>query len=70
MRAISAGELVDAAGLKGTRIGGAVVSDRHANFIIAEPECTSEDVLRLIDLVRDQVSQRLGVELELALEIW
>jgi UDP-N-acetylmuramate dehydrogenase len=69
-RGASAGELIDAAGLKGTRIGGAVVSDRHANFIIAEPECTSEDVLRLTDLVRDQVSQRLGVELELALEIW
>ena len=69
-RGTSAGELIDAAGLKGTRIGGAVVSDRHANFIIAEPECTSEDVLRLIDLVREQVLQRMGVELELALEIW
>ncbi len=69
-RGTSAGELIDAAGLKGTRIGGAVVSDRHANFIVAEPECTSEDVLRLIDLVRDQVLQRLGVELEPALEIW
>jgi UDP-N-acetylmuramate dehydrogenase len=69
-RGASAGELIDAAGLKGTRIGGAVVSDRHANFIIAEPEGTSEDVLRLIDLVRDQVLQRLGVELEPALEIW
>lgn len=69
-RGTSAGELVDAAGLKGMRIGGAVVSDRHANFIIAEPECTSEDVLRLIELVREQVLQRMGVELELALEIW
>jgi UDP-N-acetylmuramate dehydrogenase len=66
----SAGELIDAAGLKGTRIGGAVVSDRHANFILAEPECTSEDILRLIDLVRDQVLERMGVELELELEIW
>jgi UDP-N-acetylmuramate dehydrogenase len=47
-----------------------VVSDRHANFIIAEPECTSQDVLRLIDLVRGQVRDRLGVELELELEIW
>lgn len=69
-RGSAAGELIEAAGLKGTRIGGAVVSDRHANFIIAEPECTSNDVLRLIDLVRDQVEQRLGVELELELEIW
>ena len=69
-RGSSAGELIDDAGLKGTRIGGAVVSDRHANFIIAEPECTAQDVLRLIDLVRSQVRDRMGVELELELEIW
>jgi UDP-N-acetylmuramate dehydrogenase len=69
-RGASAGELIDDAGLKGTRIGGAVVSDRHANFIVAEPECTSQDVLRLIDLVRSQVHERLGVELERELEIW
>ncbi|NUQ62061.1 MAG: UDP-N-acetylmuramate dehydrogenase [Pirellulales bacterium] len=69
-RGVSAGELIESAGLKGTRIGGAVVSDRHANFIIAEPECTSNDVLRLIDLIRAQVHDRLGVELELELEIW
>ncbi len=69
-RGASAGELIDQAGLKGTRIGGAVVSDRHANFIVAEPECTSQDVIRLIDLVRNQVRDRLGVELERELEIW
>ena len=69
-RGMSAGELVEDAGLKGTRIGGAVVSDRHANFIIAEPDCTTQDVIRLIDVVRDQVRDRLDVELELELEIW
>jgi UDP-N-acetylmuramate dehydrogenase len=69
-RGVGAGKLIDDAGLKGTRIGGAVVSDRHANFIIAEPECTSQDVLRLIDLIRGQVRDRMGVELELELEIW
>jgi UDP-N-acetylmuramate dehydrogenase len=69
-RGVSAGELIEEAGLKGTRIGGAVVSDRHANFIVAEPDCTSNDVLRLIDLIRDQVRDRLDVELELELEIW
>jgi len=69
-RGVSAGELIEEAGLKGTRIGGAVVSDRHANFIIAEPECTAQDVLRLIDLVRSQVDDRMGVELERELEIW
>ena len=47
-----------------------MVSDRHANFIIAEPEATSNDVLRLIDMIRGQVHERLGVELELELEVW
>jgi UDP-N-acetylmuramate dehydrogenase len=69
-RGVSAGELIEQAGLKGTRIGGAVVSDRHANFVVAEPDCTSSDVLRLIDVIRDQVRDRLDVELELELEIW
>ncbi len=65
-RGSSAGELIDRAALKGTRIGGAVVSERHANFIIAEPDCTSQDVLRLIELVRSQVHDRMGVSLEAA----
>ncbi len=69
-RGTTAAELIEQAGLKGTRIGGAVVSERKANFIVAEPECTSADVLRLIDLVRSQVAQRLGIELELEIEIW
>lgn len=67
---VSAGQLIEQAGLKGTRIGGALVSDRHANFIIAEPDCTAQDVLRLIDMVKSQVAARLEVELELELEIW
>ncbi len=69
-RGASAGELIEKAGLKGTRIGGAVVSDRHANFIVAEPESTSTDVLRLMELIRSQVRDRLGVDLELEIEIW
>jgi UDP-N-acetylmuramate dehydrogenase len=69
-RGYSAGELIDDAGLKGTRIGGAVVSDRHANFIVAEPECTAQDVLRLVELIRGQVHDRMDVELELEMEIW
>ncbi len=69
-RGASAGELIDKSGLKGTRIGGAVVSERHANFIVAEQDCTSQDVLRLIDLVRSQVNDRMNVRLELEIEIW
>lgn len=69
-RGMSAGMLIDQAGLKGTRIGGAEVSDRHANFIVAEPGATSQDVLRLIELVRSRVADRLGVELETEIEVW
>jgi UDP-N-acetylmuramate dehydrogenase len=69
-RGMSAGMLIDQAGLKGTRIGGAEVSDRHANFIVAEPGATTQDVLRLIELVRSRVADRLGVELELQIEVW
>ena len=69
-RAMSAGALIDKAGLKGTRVGGAVVSERHANFLVAEPGATSKDVLELIDLVKAKIDERFGVELELELQIW
>jgi UDP-N-acetylmuramate dehydrogenase len=69
-RGVDAGMLIEQAGLKGSRIGGAEVNDRHANFIVTEPDATSKDVLQLIDLVREKVFERLGVELELELEIW
>jgi UDP-N-acetylmuramate dehydrogenase len=69
-RGISAGMLIDQAGLKGARVGGAEVSDRHANFIIAEPDATSRDVLQLIDLIGRTVAERLGVELETEIEVW
>lgn len=69
-RGMSAGMLIDQAGLKGTRVGDVEVSQRHANFIIAGEEATSQDVLRLIDMIRSRVAERLGVELETELEIW
>lgn len=69
-RGLSAGMLIDQAGLKGTQIGGAEVSDRHANFIVANKNCSAQDVLRLIDLVRGKVAERFGIELELEIQIW
>jgi len=69
-RGMSAGMLIDQAGLKGQRIGLAEVSDRHANFIIAEPNCPSSDVIALIEFVRERVQDRLGVELEADIELW
>jgi UDP-N-acetylmuramate dehydrogenase len=67
---ISAASLIEQAGLKGATVGGAAVSDRDANFITAGSEATSDDVLQLIEMLRSEVSQRLGVELELQLEVW
>jgi UDP-N-acetylmuramate dehydrogenase len=69
-RGISAGMLIEQAGLKGTRVGGAEVSDRNANFIVVSPEATSTDVLKLIELVRSRVAEHLGVELETEIEVW
>jgi len=69
-RGMSAGMLIDQAGLKGTRVGAVEVSQRHANFIVADEGATSQDVLRLMDIVRSRVAERLGVELETELEIW
>jgi UDP-N-acetylmuramate dehydrogenase len=69
-RGMSAGMLIDQCGLKGERVGGAEVSQRHANFFVAHPEATAKDVLQLIDLVRDRVAERMGVELETEIEIW
>lgn len=69
-RGMSAGMLIDQAGLKGTSLGGLEVSQRHANFIIAGEGATSQDALRLIDMIRSRVAERLGVELETELEIW
>jgi UDP-N-acetylmuramate dehydrogenase len=66
----SAGALIDRAGLKGLRIGGAVVSEKHANFIIAEKECTSSDVMKLIEAIKEKVKEQFDVELELEVEIW
>ena len=69
-RGQSAGDLIERAGLKGTRVGGAEVSDRHGNFIVTGEDAKSADVLRLIDLCRDTVRQRTGVELETELQVW
>lgn len=67
--AIPAGKLIDELGLKGTRVGGAVVSDVHANFIVNEGDATADDVLQLIDLVRQRVRLDRGIDLETEVEI-
>ena len=71
-RGLAAGLLIDQAGLKGFSIGGAAVSRKHANYIIAkDPEHTkAADVEAVIDHVRKVVKERFDVYLELEIEIW
>jgi len=69
-RGVSSGALIDRAGLKGLQIGGAIVSEKHANFIIAQQGCKSRDVMRLVDAVKQRVKEKFDIELELEIEIW
>ncbi len=59
-----AGKLIDQAGLKGKKIGGAMVSPEHANFIVNTGTATAEDIVILISYVKQQVRDQLGVQLE------
>ena len=69
-RGAGAGQLVEAAGLKGARVGGAMVSEKHANYIINTGAASAEDVIGLIEKIKQEVAEKLGVSLELELEIW
>ena len=69
-RRVSAGRLIDKAGAKGLRVGGASVSERHGNFIVVGDGATATDVLDLIDTVRRRVRDHAGVELEQELVVW
>ncbi len=64
----SAGRLVDALGLKGYRVGGASVSEKHANFIVNDRKGTAADVRRVAEHVRAQVRARHGLELAYEVE--
>jgi UDP-N-acetylmuramate dehydrogenase len=65
-----AGKLIDEVGLKGTRRGGALVSEKHANFVVNDAGAKAGDVLEILDLVRDTVARAAGVELELEVKVW
>lgn len=60
----SAGALIDRAGLKGRRVGGACVSDAHGNFIVNDAGATASDIKQLIEECRDEVRARFGVTLK------
>lgn len=67
---VSARVLIEQSGLKGAREGLAEVSDRHANYIIAQPGAKAADVLALIERIRSQVRLQFGYELEPQIQIW
>ena len=66
----SAGSLIDAAGLKGTQVGAVEVFDHNPNYFVARNGATTDDVLRLIELVKSTVAERISVELETAIQVW
>ncbi len=67
---VSAGGLVDRAGLKGLAHGGASISTRHANFVVVKAGATAGDILALSEVVADRVEDRFGVRLEREVVVW
>ncbi|MBP1771752.1 MAG: UDP-N-acetylenolpyruvoylglucosamine reductase [Holophagaceae bacterium] len=67
---LSAGRLIDEAGLKGLRVGDAEVSPEHANFLINHGHATAAEFAELMDTVRARVLEQSGVDLEPEVEIW
>jgi UDP-N-acetylmuramate dehydrogenase len=66
----SAGRMIDELGLKGLRVGDAMVSDRHANFFVNTGHATCDDMLKLVDDVRQRVKKAFGFDLENEVIFW
>ena len=66
---IPAGRLMDELGLKGTRVGGAVVSAEHGNFIVNDGNATARDILELIEILKQRVKVGRGIDLQTEIEI-
>jgi len=66
---IPAGKLIDELGLKGTRVGGAVVSAQHGNFIVNDGNATARDVLELVKILKQRAKAERGIELRTEVEI-
>ena len=66
----TASDLIDQAGLKGTRVGSVEICDRDPNYFIANDDATAEDFLKLIELVKTQVHDQLEIDLETSVGIW
>lgn len=66
----SAGRLIDQAGLKGLAVGGAQVSPKHGNFIVAHEGAKAADILELIAQIKEKVNVKFGVELKTEIAVW
>jgi UDP-N-acetylmuramate dehydrogenase len=66
----AAASLIEQAGLARQRVGGAEVSERNANYVVAHPGTSARDVLRLMDLLRSKVLERTGIDLEPEIVVW
>ena len=68
---VGTGKMIDELGMKGTRRGGAVVSEKHANFIVTEgEEATAADTMALAEEIRERVKRQHGIDLEYEVELW
>jgi len=68
---VGTGKMIDNLGMKGTRRGGAIVSEKHANFIVTEGEnAKAADALALAEEIRDRVKREHGIDLEYEVELW
>jgi UDP-N-acetylmuramate dehydrogenase len=67
---VSAGMLIDFAGCKGLRVGGAEVSQRHANFLVTNDGAKARDVIQLMDEIQRRVLDRFGVQLHREVVVW
>lgn len=66
---IPAGQIIDALGLKGTRLGGAEISEKHGNFIVNKGNARAADILALIDIVKEKAWTERGIQLETEVRI-
>ena len=69
-RGLSAADLIDKSGLRGTKVGGAELSDRDPRYVVAAADASSRDIQQLIDLVIARVEEQTGVLLELQIDVW
>ena len=65
-----AAELIEKANLKGQKVGGAIVSEKHANFIVNTGNATSADILELIKIIKETIKKKYNVSLEQEIQIW